>query len=624
MAGFGCGGNTKVEAGQEQASLLAKYLSDDCNFNPGECGSAGLEIKACKGLERVCNKDTAIKKDAYKELADLGIPKETLDILAGKDGNELLRKKVEFFSDRGIKRWWREDVNNISRDRYLRRLGIVGYLAPDKAVPALFDALDDDYVAKTAVLSLGKIAGMVPERRGEIIERLKKVYDNIGPDTSKGYLLEDLEDSIVEALGCTKDKSAVAIIRGAASNVGGRLIAGALGQLAKDGVEEAKVALTELLKGDYRNSALLQFNRFTYKPAVPILVDILENDPEESTRIDAAEALGNMKAAAAIEPLKKAALRGEYQSTFSLGNQALEALAKIGTRDAVTAIEEVVISDVKEAHSHALEALGSVKNMDLKIAGLIFAMGNSDLNISEGAAIKIKKIAEEKREYRDKILTALGSGLNSPSEFIRASTALVVGELKDACRFERLVEMMQSDPSLNARSYAASALGRLGNKNAVPILSKAALNRKTTVAVRMSAIRALGLLGNRDAVSTLKNVIFNDPIDIVREEAVASLGRLGEAEVVPILIDALEDKNIGYQAAQALSRMDPETVLPLLAGELKADRLPEGTREKALMIFSVHREKAESIIESMREKTGFSSKDLEAGRRFIFEMARFR
>lgn len=100
-------------------------------------------------------------------------------------------------------------------------------------------------------------------------------------------------------------------------------------------------------------------------------------------------------------------------------------------------------------------------------------------------------------------------------------------------------------PSAKVRKQAASALGELGDRGAVPALIEAL--RDESALVREHAASALRDLGDRRAVPALIETL-RDENAVVREHAVTALGRLGDKRAVQPLLDALQkEKNTVVQ-----------------------------------------------------------------------------
>lgn len=90
---------------------------------------------------------------------------------------------------------------------------------------------------------------------------------------------------------------------------------------------------------------------------------------------------------------------------------------------------------------------------------------------------------------------------------------------------------------------------------------------------RLALVRLLGVLADRRAVAPLIEIVRNEDLatspsglwNSVAGNAIWSLGQIGDAQAVDILIEALNHPNFHYLAATALGRIgDPRAVQPLL------------------------------------------------------------
>jgi HEAT repeat protein len=106
-------------------------------------------------------------------------------------------------------------------------------------------------------------------------------------------------------------------------------------------------------------------------------------------------------------------------------------------------------------------------------------------------------------------------------------------------------------PAWIARTNAAWALGALGNRNAIPLLSRSLHDGEA--AVRSKSAWALGALDGSEAVPALIEAL-KDTDAGVREQVAWALGAIGDRRAVDGLVGALGDSVAGVrkQAAWAL------------------------------------------------------------------------
>jgi len=102
---------------------------------------------------------------------------------------------------------------------------------------------------------------------------------------------------------------------------------------------------------------------------------------------------------------------------------------------------------------------------------------------------------------------------------------------------------------------AIKGVGTLGDRRAVPtlleIVEHAATGDGSWEQTGRSAVDALGTIGDPAAVEPLMTVMESGS-PALRGSAAWALGKLGDERAVPLLIDALDDPEVHYSAAQAL------------------------------------------------------------------------
>jgi len=147
------------------------------------------------------------------------------------------------------------------------------------------------------------------------------------------------------------------------------------------------------------------------------------------------------------------------------------------------------------------------------------------------------------------------AGLADPDPAVRerAAASLAAG---GAAAVEPLAAAL-ADPDPYVAGAAADALARIGEAS-VPALVRALGDAREEV--RVGAAIALGKLGPKaaDAVPALAKAL-SDPKEVVRWTVANSLGAAGASSAVPVLREALwdRDEDVRRGAALALERIDP-------------------------------------------------------------------
>ena len=148
-------------------------------------------------------------------------------------------------------------------------------------------------------------------------------------------------------------------------------------------------------------------------------------------------------------------------------------------------------------------------------------------------------------------------GLSDEDDFVRATSAKLVGDLDDANLSGHLVERLRSDRSALVRKRAAQALERIGGDDAGPALVRALEDPDEDV--RLAAIRGVRSLAPGEGVDRLVEILRDDPTWEVRVQAASALGKSWRPEAREALETAREDdvEFVRIAAEKALGEMPP-------------------------------------------------------------------
>lgn len=183
------------------------------------------------------------------------------------------------------------------------------------------------------------------------------------------------------------------------------------------------------------------------------------------------------------------------------------------------------------------------------------------------------------REVIDKLIEALRENHRDPSALNAALTALaktrddVVGAV---------TELLEVDDA-ELRTYAALALGLIGDTRAVPALIR--LLQDADVNVRFHAIEALGRIGDPDAAEEIAAIAETRDF-FLAFAALDALAAIGESSVVPRLMPLLEDESLLPATIACLGALGSDEVAIPLAKLFEQPSAPVGTI--ALALADVH------------------------------------
>jgi HEAT repeat protein len=329
-------------------------------------------------------------------------------------------------------------------------------------------------------------------------------------------------------------------------------------------------------------------------PALPALIEALDDEGDLTRMQRAAEALGEMgpPARAAVPGLARAADHPDMWIRIA----ALDALGQIGpaARGAISIVRTRLYDPWVRVPISAAEALYRITgDASEPVAALRRTLRDVDESIRDTALLALGRIgpepeviatlieslddvAEPPRRTARQVLGGFGThalrelirALSASSTAKRTGAALALSRLgpKASPAVNALTQLFAKSQPPPVRDAAAYALGEIGAaaRPAVPALI-AALMQNDRVA-RAAAIPALGRIGHAEAVEPLAELLECDetPVRVLSAEA---LGRFGPAAApaVPALTDALTDASPAVRrwAAEALGRIGPKATSAL-------------------------------------------------------------
>ncbi|MHC4110294.1 MAG: HEAT repeat domain-containing protein [Planctomycetota bacterium] len=181
-----------------------------------------------------------------------------------------------------------------------------------------------------------------------------------------------------------------------------------------------------------------------------------------------------------------------------------------------------------------------------------------EYKVSPGKAASIasfRQVPDIGREIHNRLI----EGLGSEHLEIRRRIALALNAIGDKSGVPVMIEAMDSDDPSD-RMDAAVALRKIKDRRAIPALIKAVDDKSPHI--RCIAIEALGEMKADEANDVIarhlndkEKVKGTDIIMLPARSACFALGEIRERKAVPLLIEALEDKELKETAAQALEKI---------------------------------------------------------------------
>ncbi len=155
--------------------------------------------------------------------------------------------------------------------------------------------------------------------------------------------------------------------------------------------------------------------------------------------------------------------------------------------------------------------------------------------------VAVSAIAMHRDDAADVELERLAASENP--EFVRKKVMFWLGNARGKRGFDVVKKVATSDPSVEVRKSAISALAMSGDDQSVPELIRFARNDASSV-VRGEAIFWLAQKAGQRAAGEITRAIEEDPDTDVKKRAVFGLSQLPKDEGIPLLIKiAKENKN---------------------------------------------------------------------------------
>jgi HEAT repeat protein len=243
-----------------------------------------------------------------------------------------------------------------------------------------------------------------------------------------------------------------------------------------------------------------------------------------------------------------------------LRSHAAQELGKLEAQEAVPHLIEHLSEDVNTyVRSASAEALGHIGDRDA-IFPLMDALHDSCSFVRRAAAISLGQM--QAKEAQGALLQAL----NDHNFYVRRAAINAVGKLDIPDMATVLLPFLETDDSRIQRTTIV-ALRRLRAEQAVPRLIEMLASHVRTpnrrdLPVVKTLVVALGDLRVKAAVPVLCRVVRG--YVGTRSLAAKALGKIGDPEAGPALVEALEGKSINLQMAalKSLSRLRYEAARP--------------------------------------------------------------
>src|SRR5262245_44699895 len=335
----------------------------------------------------------------------------------------------------------------------------------------------------------------------------------------------------------------------------------ALDHLANMDVEKARPAvpaLMELYQDTRRPEHLEALARYLDPRTKPIMIEALEYSDDEFDRATiAAGVLGDMKAADAVDPLVKAALKPLPIKSRANSTRiaAIRALVKIGDKRAVPALMKILSTSADE-QDFLLNQKAALGLAELRDPASIPALIKGLFMTGRGTGIF--------QECR-LALVRIGAPAIDPMITLLQEKNPEIQEMAEKLHFEDLPP--KGTPGAVPHK-AAIILGALRAKKAVPVLA-ARLKMKARGDEHRSALIALGYIATPAAVEAILGALKDTKADPAeRASAADALYLSGDRRAVPTLLELAKSGYVMHEGQKASDlRASSAIALARIAGK---------------------------------------------------------
>lgn len=337
--------------------------------------------------------------------------------------------------------------------------------------------------------------------------------------------------------------------------------------------------------------ALAHLERQKYPELLPVLIAMLTHE-NQAVRHKVALVLGEWREPVSVPALM---LRLKDPDTMVRGASAW-ALGQIGDEMAVAGLLPAIGDPSWEVRCSAMSALGNFPGRRDVCGKIEERLSDPSWQVRYTAALQLGKMKSAmslpklheiigRREEREEVLSAVCRALGeigSPDSFslllekIESEYPQVAGEsdvaltrLAPRCRAQLLDIFEDRRLPMDRRYYVGLLLGRIGAREALPLLYRSAGDPEEHGKIRYISMVLLVDVAGKDALALfVENAASEDPW--VQRGAIAALGRLREPETLPRLLDILRSSNpqLREEALSAVAAFDTGPVENFVLREL--------------------------------------------------------
>lgn len=188
----------------------------------------------------------------------------------------------------------------------------------------------------------------------------------------------------------------------------------------------------------------------------------------------------------------------------------------------------------------------------------------------KSALVKSTAITNLKKRPDKRAVEPLISLLND-KDLRKEQVVQLLGIIGDKRAAEPLINILNDELNKNNGSYlleiTVSALGRIGDEKAVPVLIKTFNFNKKYYELRKSVVIALGVIKDKRAIPVLIDALSDNNL---RSNAIEALGNIGDPSTFDVLKSYLEDNNLKHITISAIGNIKDDRALQILIESLNS------------------------------------------------------
>ncbi|MDH3215738.1 MAG: HEAT repeat domain-containing protein [Candidatus Krumholzibacteria bacterium] len=412
-----------------------------------------------------------------------------------------------------------------------------------------------------------------------------------GRVTGDGQLFQYLRSSnplirlrAVEAIGRIQDPQDVTHLTPMLGDSDPRVVLEAVFALGQIGSQEAVPKLIELNRktvAEVQQVVLEALGKIGGVEATDELREMLHAF-KGPVRAAAAMALAKIESESAINALLVSIHDGDAKVAW----RAIHSLETADSKRVRESIVPFLRSESPLVRAYAARTLGKIKANNA-VESLTEAASDSDLRVACNSIQALGTILENHRDQR--VVTALAAlAEEHPSHHVRKAVVMSIGQIGHKSAKDFLLQSIL-DRNVGIRAESYKSLAKVLGKNAIVFVS-AGLNDSDTI-VRAAVVEALGLCREEKQIPDLLSIAREDKDAKMRAAAVRGLANLKKDEVRDALVEKLQDEDwvVATEAVTALGKIGDKNVIPALIDRfsMRNDRVDTDVR---LEIMSVLKE----------------------------------